>query len=459
MSTRVITSLSLLALAAAASTAGAQQPPPVRPLGPIVKVSVEPLASVASVRALPDGRVFANDIIAHRVVLFDSTLTSALVVADSTSATANAYGARPGGLIPYRGDSTLFVDPASLSMLVIDASGKIAHVISAPRPADIPYLVGGPFGTPGFDGKGRLVYRGGTLIARPTTGPDGKFVLPQMPDSAPVVRVDLATRNVDTAGFFRIPKIVMSMTQLPNGGMSASSIQNPLPQVDDWAVLPNGSIAFIRGRDYHVDWLDPDGRAIASPKMPFDWEHLNDDQKAAFLDSAKAVITARTDSLRTQMEKSAVNGVPMVLNPGGGRGADASGMGGGGGGGMMIVRMQVDDGGAGAGKGNGGGPPPSGQPALTMPPPQFVQPNELPDYKPPFQQGATRADADGNLWIRTTKVTEGRAVYDIVNSKGVLIDRVQLPAFRTIAGFGPGVVYMGVKDAEGIVHLERARIK
>ena len=47
----------------------------------------------------------------------------------------------------------------------------------------------------------------------------------------------------------------------------------------------------------------------------------------------------------------------------------------------------------------------------------------------------------------------------IVNRRGELIDRVQLPAFRTIAGFAPGVVYMAVKDGAGRVHLERARVR
>jgi hypothetical protein len=50
-------------------------------------------------------------------------------------------------------------------------------------------------------------------------------------------------------------------------------------------------------------------------------------------------------------------------------------------------------------------------------------------------------------------------VYDVVNRKGELVDRLQLPAFRTIAGFGPGVVYMAVTDQAGVVHLERARVK
>jgi hypothetical protein len=36
---------------------------------------------------------------------------------------------------------------------------------------------------------------------------------------------------------------------------------------------------------------------------------------------------------------------------------------------------------------------------------------------------------------------------------------VQLPRYRTVAGFGAGVVYMAVADANGVVRLERARVK
>ena len=54
---------------------------------------------------------------------------------------------------------------------------------------------------------------------------------------------------------------------------------------------------------------------------------------------------------------------------------------------------------------------------------------------------------------------KGQPVYDIVNKQGVIVDRVQIPAFRTIAGFGPGLVYMAVKDSAGVVHLEKARIR
>src|SRR5437763_3152745 len=137
----------------------AQSLPPVRQLGPVTAVAKEPLGAVSSVRQLPNGRVLVNDIIGRRVLMFDSSLSNVMVVADTTTATASAYGTRPGGLIAFRGDSTLFVDPASLSMLLIDPNGKISRVMSAPRANDVGFLVGGPFGNPGFDPQGRLVYR------------------------------------------------------------------------------------------------------------------------------------------------------------------------------------------------------------------------------------------------------------------------------------------------------------
>mgnify|MGYP001796272621 CR=1 FL=1 len=89
----------------------------------------------------------------------------------------------------------------------------------------------------------------------------------------------------------------------------------------------------------------------------------------------------------------------------------------------------------------------------------FGAPSELPDYKPPFGSGATRADAEGNLWIRTSQNVNGLPVYDIVNRKGELIDRVQPPAGRVIAGFGAGgIVYLGVRDADS-ARLEMARVR
>ncbi len=461
-------SLTVIVLAAGANPLClAQSLPPIRQLGPVTAVAKEPLGAVSSVRHLSDGRVLVNDILGRRVVMFDSSLATVTVVADTTSATASAYGVRPGGLIAYRGDSTLFVDPASLSMLLIDPNGKITRVMSAPR--DVGFLVGGPFGNPGFDPKGRLVYRAPPNFAafRPPAGGSGNRLpqFPTPPDSAALVRFDLATRKADTATFFKTPKFNLNVTRGPDGGIRVTSTTNPLPQGDDWALLSDGTIALVRTKDYHVDWLNPDGTITSSPKIPFQWERLTDEAKVAFIDSAKVAI----EKARASGQFAQTGAQQIALRPGGDGAAGGARRDGAGGGdaprtgsapapapnaqpGTMTVTTGGNTTVTSAGPGGGflGG---------QLPPLTMVSPSELPDYKPAFTPGATRADADGNLWIRTSQNADARPVYNVVDRKGELIDRVQLPANRVLVGFGQGgVVYLAVRDGS-TAHLERARVK
>src|SRR5215211_2062735 len=79
----------------------------------------------------------------------------------------------------------------------------------------------------------------------------------------------------------------MNMTQSERGMMMTPEI-NPLPTVDDWAVLSNGTVAIVRGQDYHVELINADGSVNVAPKVPFEWQRLTDEDKAAVIDSAKA---------------------------------------------------------------------------------------------------------------------------------------------------------------------------
>lgn len=422
----------------------AQSLPPVRALGQVVRVSAtDMLGSVSSVQPLPRGRVLVNDIVRRQLLLLDSSFTQEAVVADTTAATANAYSGRAAGLIPYRADSTLFIDPASLSMLVIDGAGKVVRVMAVPRPNDAQFMVGGPFGMPAVDSKGRIVYRGftrPTMPAVPSGGPETGMRIPEQPDSAPILRVALDTRALDTASFFKIPKNKASMTQNDKGQINISMMLNPMPVVDNWVLLPDGTLAIVRGADYHIDWLAPDGTRSSTAKVPFEWQRLTDDDKVAFIDSTrKAMETARSTATAA--------GGPQAMSFGGPAGGAA------GGGQPTVMRFEV-------GPGGGGGPGGPGGAPMTIAPPAVntVTPSELPDYRPAFGTGATRADLDGNLWIRTSKVHNGGPVYDVINRGGVLVDRVAFPFGRVIAGFGPGVVYMGVRDDKG-ARLELARMR
>lgn len=396
-----------LILSLASGSVATSQPVPVRLLGPVVRVSApNELGSVSAIRILSDGRVIVNDIRRRQLLLFDSTLMKIGIIADSTGNLDVAYRSRSAGIIPYRSDSTLFVDPVALGMLVIDPSAHVARVMAVPRPQDAMFLVGGPSGSPMFDSAWRLVHRGtASPVVPKSTFP--VIQLPIAPDSAPLVRIDIPTRRLDTLTSYRVFKVESKIDLTASGAINVTTTINPLQPVDDWAVSANGEIAILRGRDYHIDWVHPDGTTSSTSKIPFDWERMTDSSKRAVLDSSKVVF-----------EKELKEAMPALAAIGG--------------------------------RGNASVPP--GMGLVTMP-----EPTELPDYRPAFNAGAMHADLGGNLWIRTTKVANGGSVYDVVDRSGRLVDRILVPRGRVVVGFGAGdIVYTGVLDGDG-ARLEKFR--
>jgi hypothetical protein len=411
--------LAAILAAAAAAPMNAQTLPPIHQLGQVEHSSTELLGSVSAARALPDGRVLIHDLSRRRVLLFDSTLGSFDVIADATSATGNAYSSQAGGLIRYLGDSSLFVDPSSLTMTVISGTGKVVRVIAVPNARDVNRLIGGSNGTPGIDGDGRLVYLGA-----PKSVPGA----PAPQDSAPLIAFDLRSRRADTltkllrAGQHAVVKAVS-----PEIGEYWVLPIDPMPRSDDWAVMADGSVAVVRVLDYHVDWIRPGARITSTRNVPFAWMRLDDSAKAAFMDSTKAVVAALEAERQKRVDAGGDAGSsiafplgrPLVITTLAQH--------------RMLTRMP------------------------TAPLDAFVPSSSLPDYAPPFAPGAVRSDLNGHLWVRTSIVVNGGSVYDVISDKGELVDRVQVPARRVIAGFGNGgIVYMGVRDGSG-VRLEQAR--
>ncbi len=382
------------------STSGAvAQQPPIRPLGPIIQESTEPIQGVAAIRVLPHGRLLANEIVARRLLLFDSTLSKITVALDSASGKPNYYGPRFGGLIPYRGDSTLFVDIANQWMLVIDGDGRVIRTMTLPRP-DASFLIGGPYGQPALDTSGRLIFMGWAQFAtRPRMDVPGSVVA-MVPDSAPIVRFDFASHRLDTAAMVKNANDHFMVHRFETGSTTQAPIHSVIYLADDWAAVDDGSIAIVRGRDFRVEWANADGTHVSGPKIPFDWERIDDEgHKQALVDSSRAYWE-------------------------------------------RIRASHIADG------------------SQRNPPPIYMASStDLPDYMPAFARPSTRADNDGNIWIRTTTVIHNGAIYYVVNRKGELIDRVQVPPHRSIIGFGEhDFVYMTVVDSGG-VRIDRARIR
>lgn len=395
---------------AAAQTAATQQRVPIRELAPIEAASTEAFANIFGVRAIANGEVLVNDALRRQVVVLDRNLALARVVLDSSGKGPQLYGPRSAPTIPYLGDSTLFVDVVGRSLVVIDGHGNVARVMAAPNQRDLDFLYYSPALA---DADGNLVYQ--PIMAR-FAKPDGTF--PPPPDSQPLVRANFATRTVDTIGRVKVPtSIYNSGVQRPDGKVQTTKTINPVTTVDVWSVFTDGTLAFVRGHDYHIDLLSTDGRLRSAPKLPFDWKRLTDEDKLALIDSSqKAEEKALRDAKANVRER------------------------------QLISQQETPRGIA-----------PSLDPII-----KFVPLSEMADYHPAVRYGAAKADADNNLWILPTTSAQSRAgelVYDVVNNKGELTHRVRVPANRSIAGFGPnGVVFLMFRDDANIWHIERTRV-
>lgn len=424
----------------------AQQPIPVRALSPAIATDSGMLMSISGVRALSGGKVLVDDVTRRRLIVLDSTLMKFTVGADTADGSKTRYGMQMTRLMRFTGDSSVMIDRESQVLVVIDPFGNTGRTMAPPKASDL-LQIAGSGGAPGFDPQGRLIYR---VSRRGPPGPapasqmdgSGKVKVTPQPDSAAIVRGDFDTRSVDTIATMKIPVSKSVSISSSPGSYSVTNAINPLPSTDDWALLPDGTVAIVRVQDYHIDWRHPDGTVTSSPKMPFDWRRISLEEKVSLLDSVK-------HSIEESRAKAAAD---AAANPGVGRSGSAS-----------IQAPPV-------GRGGGGGVP-VGAAGPVGPPPGFVraplmmvEPSDLPDYFPPLRQAQAKVDLEGNIWLlpatsSLSTVTQAGLVYDVVNRNGEIFERVRLPEKRTLAGFGPdGIVYLSYVPARGDARLERARI-
>jgi hypothetical protein len=420
-----------LAALVCGAVANAQTPASRQKGIPIVSVSA-PIArttttfgAILGVRELSDERVLVNDAGRHQLKLFDPSLGAATIVFDSAAGASNSYGTQPEQIVGYLGDSTIVTRGFGEPKILLEPSGRVARAIALPDYTDniVPFPMPFP-GVQAADAKGRLYARGGTQVH----GENGVAVTA---DSVLILRADLDTRKVEFVGALHIAVGKNRSDPPEDGKRVVTTIIQPVPTEDSWAVLSDGTLAFVRGRDYHVDWVRPDGSTTSTEKLPFDWRRLTDDEKQKLADSAKVVwdslMAARNRRVNTPIR---VEGGDPAKPTGGGRsngGVDPSGQGG------SIQKM------------------------ISVPL------SEIPDYFPPIHRNAAMPDLDGNLWVLTTTTAQsqhGELVYDVLNPAHGLYQRVRMPIGRSIAGFGKGgVVYLQSGDRAGGFTLERVKVE
>jgi hypothetical protein len=428
----------ITALSCGAAVATAQVPPQHASGIPIVNVTPAlartngTFGAVLGLRELSDGRLLVNDAGRRQLEILDPSLATATVVLDSAAGTSSSYGPRPRQIVRYRSDSTLFIQGAMEPVLVLDGTGHVAHALALPTYEDgvVPFPM--EFPPPRvMDDKGRLLALGPFQVRmNPQTH------MGEVADSALILRADLESRKVEPVGVMHTTHGRNRSDPAENGKRVVTTIIQPVPTEDSWTVLSDGTIAFVRARDYHVDWVLPDGTKKSTDKLPFDWKRLTDEEKQKLADSAKVV----WDSLMAIRNKRAAEPMPS------GRG-DAPG-------GEPQQGRGRSSGGAGEPGASRGG---SVQHMVSVPL------SEIPDYYPPIHPNSAIPDLDGNLWVLTTTTAQslhGELVYDVLNPRRGLFERVRMPVGRSVAGFGKGgVVYLQAGDRSNGFTLERVKLQ
>jgi hypothetical protein len=422
----------LLSLAA---LGGALAPVPTRSLGPVVATS-QTLGSVSEIRQLSDGRVLVNDAGSKQVLLFDSLLKTSKVVLDSGGLQDHRYGTRGGPLIPYLADTTLFLDYAASALVVIDANGRVARTAATPPTGGRGGITTMLTGRARPDARGRLLFSsGGTrgTVAPPSFAAGTRMSV----DFAVMFGYDLVRHTLDTVFWVRADTTYTppSAVRPPRPGESPFAdlyrTRELFPTVTEQTVMSDGTIAIVRGLDYHIDWVSATGVVTSSPRISHEWKRLTDTDKKRMADSMASV---RDTANKNTLAALAPGSIPLY---------DAVG---------RIVTWSVPS--------RTSTAPPRPVPP---PPPEAsapIPPDLIPDFMPATGNGLL-ADQDNQLWVPLsyTMLPPLTRVFDIIDRTGKLVDRVSVDPSITIAGFGKGgFVYLFVRDG-GVGRLQKVRFK
>ena len=361
-----------------------QQPPvrEVRLTTPTATLAHE-FTQLRGVRELPDGRLLVSD-----------RLEPALYVVDLKTGRATRIGREgsgpeeyrmPSTLLPLPGDSTLMADEGNARFMIIGPDLKVHRSMPTQRSG----LVYSPWPR-ATDRQGRIYFQ----VPAWAAGPEGIE-----DDSVHVARLDLRTGKLDTLARARRPTEPRVKYGLPYVGFA--------PQ-DIWQATPEGRIALVRSKDYHIEWLEPDGRVTRGPAVAFTVVPVTERD--------------RVDYMRTFLENSGV----------GGRGSGSTNP-------------------------TGISPTPDEMLAPDRVKAMAAQ-NPFAATKPPFTDVMPRFAPDQSLWVEHSMPAGAPRTWDVFDAAGRISLRVVLPPGRRLLAVGRAGLYLAAVNADGLEALERYQL-
>ena len=210
-------------------------------------------------------------------------------------------------------------------------------------------------------------------------------------DSAPLVR--RTAKGSDTVARVGLPEMTVSTAI----GARIMSMVTFSP-ADGFAVARSGAIALVRSRPYRIDWVSPTGTLTRGPEVTFTPLPVTDADRAKSAESRK-----------------------NAKMPGG-------------------IQIMTSD-----GKG--------GQRAMS--PADLVPEAKFAETKPAFDPQQIRMAPDGRVWVRRHTPLGANELYDVFDSTGKRVDRLELPARTRLIGLGMTSMYVVRLDDEDLMYLGR----
>ncbi|MFN0180498.1 MAG: hypothetical protein ACKVZ0_16990 [Gemmatimonadales bacterium] len=85
-------------------------------------------------------------------------------------------------------------------------------------------------------------------------------------------------------------------------------------------------------------------------------------------------------------------------------------------------------------------------------------PISWPSRLPAFLEEAARFGPDGVLWVQRTTPADRPPIFDLIDGRGMVVERVSIPARTRLVGFGRGHLYLARVDPDNVEFLERYKL-
>ena len=374
---------SIIAVTLLSAQESRAQSAPTRTLGKPQAEFPEPFTEISSIRELRDGRVIAVDGRELTVKAIDFRIGLATTIGRTGEGPGEYRW--PGKLYVLAGDSSLLQDQAGGRLMIIGPDAKPGGFFDPSRAeADTLVARARRFFPRSSDARGNLY---GEL--QPIKVGAGGVL--ELADHSAIERLNVATRKRDTVALWPVRKDANA--RMMNGMVVTQPRMNAFPAWEQWAVAPDGRIAFVFPDPYRVNFVGADRKVKENPPIAYEKVRVDDAVKKWH----------REERERPQMA--------MRYSRGGGSSME------------MMKRP-------------------------------YTEPTEWPEFLPPYL-GQVFFGSDNLLWIPRTTVPGKPTTFDIIDGQGKVFERVELPPRTKLVGFGAKTLYIVRLDDDDLQYLQR----